>query len=305
MAAGLAKLMHKEEFPYKIGYDVAGTVAAVGGEVSKFKVGDEVYSRVPGEYRGSVADYVISTEEAVAKKPKGLSFVEAASVPLAALTAYQTLVKADGLLTGGIKGKTVLVPAGLSGTGSFAVQLAKNVFGAGEVLTTLSTGKIEKAKELLGKETFTPIDYTKVDVAKTLGTGKVDYLFDTMGGTMSLLGNVKKGGVIVSISTLPSGTMMKERGGMDDMPFYMKFILDTADWFFRWWTGRAGVQYSYVFMMPSRTDLEQLNVYLENGKLTPIVGRTAKLSDVQGVRDGCQQVYEGKGGIGKFVIEID
>ncbi|SRR6266536_4661009 len=108
-------------FPYKIGYDLAGTVVAVGSSVSHFQPGDEVYSRAPGAYRGSVAEYALSTQPTTALKPPALSFAEAASIPLAAQTALQALDKADKALDGGLKEKTVFVPAGLSGTGSFAV----------------------------------------------------------------------------------------------------------------------------------------------------------------------------------------
>ncbi|KAL3422720.1 hypothetical protein PVAG01_06876 [Phlyctema vagabunda] len=302
LANGMAKALSKDSFPFKIGYDVSGTVAAVGSSVTIFKVGDEIFSRVPGEYKGSVAEYVLSIEDAVAHKPAKLSFSEAASIPLAALTALQCMEVADQTV-GGLKGKTVLVPAGLSGTGSFAVQLAKNVFGAAEVITTLSTGKIPKAKELLGEDTFTAIDYTKEDVAKAVGKGKVDYLFDTMATTMSLLGAVKKGGVIVSISTMPSGDQMRD-GGMPDMPVFIRYVMNLVDWFFRSWTGWAGVNYKYIFMHPSRTGLDKLSEYIQEGKITPIVGRTAKFSDIEAIRTGCGEIYDGKGGIGKFVIEM-
>lgn len=102
------------------------------------------------QYRGSIAEYALNLASMTAKKPKSLSFSEAASIPLAAQTALQGLDKGEKELAGGLRGKTVFIPAGLSGTGSFAVQLAKNCFGAGKVITTLSTGKISKVKELLG-----------------------------------------------------------------------------------------------------------------------------------------------------------
>jgi NADPH:quinone reductase-like Zn-dependent oxidoreductase len=137
-------------FPYKLGYDIAGTVAAVGSGVSKFKVGDEVYARAGYAYRGSIAEYALNKASMTAKKPETLNFSEAASIPLAAQTALQSLDKAEQDIPGGLKGKIVYIPGGLSGTGSFAVQLAKNCFGAGKVITTLSTGKIPKIKALMG-----------------------------------------------------------------------------------------------------------------------------------------------------------
>ena len=121
--------------------------------MSSFKPGDEVYFRIPRDCRGSLAEYALSTESTTALKPTSLSFSEAAAFPLAAQTALQSLQRGEEELQGGLKGKTVFIPGGLSGTGSFGVQLAKNVFHAGKVVTTLSTGKIAKVKALLGDGT--------------------------------------------------------------------------------------------------------------------------------------------------------
>lgn len=79
--------------------------------------------------------------------PSDLSFNEAASLPLAAITAAQALRKYEGDLAG----KTVFIPAGLGGTGAFACQLAKNVLKAGKVITTVSTAKVDKIPEYLGE----------------------------------------------------------------------------------------------------------------------------------------------------------
>lgn len=205
---------------------------------------------------------------------------------------------------GGLKGKTVFIGAGLSGTGSFAVQLAKNVFGAGKVITTLSTGKIPKIKELMGGSTPDQIvDYTKENVVRAIGKGTVDFMFDTVKDTISALPVMKKGGMIVSISTVPNGTGFKRV--YTDMPTWMVYVLNLMDWFYRMWTGLKGVQYEYLKVKGNKEDLDALAKAVEEGKLKPIVGSTAKLSDLEGVRNGCQQVLDGKGGVGKFVIEID
>jgi NADPH:quinone reductase-like Zn-dependent oxidoreductase len=95
-------------FPYKLGYDCAGVVAETGSQVSSFKVGDEVYVRLPERSRGSWSEYAKCAESFVAHKPKNLSFGDAASLPLAALTTLQALRKYRGSLAG----KTVFVPGG-------------------------------------------------------------------------------------------------------------------------------------------------------------------------------------------------
>ncbi|KAJ0115116.1 alcohol dehydrogenase [Diaporthe amygdali] len=96
-------------FPYQIGYDCSGVVTQVGEDASDIKVGDEVYARLPEADRGSWSEYAKCPERYVALKPKNLSFEDAASLPLAGMTALQTLSRYQGSLSG----KTVFIPAGL------------------------------------------------------------------------------------------------------------------------------------------------------------------------------------------------
>jgi len=303
LASGLGKFMEKSKFPYKIGYDLAGTIVGVGSSVSTFEVGDEVYSRVPNIYRGTLAEYAISVEAATALKPKSATFTQAASIPLAGLTAYQSLQAGANKLHG-LEGKTVFIPGGLSATGSFGVQLAKAAFEAGKVITTLSTAKIPKLPELIGQGVADQIvDYTKENIIAAVGKGTVDYMFDPVQGTLGALPLMKKNGVIVSISTIPSGTAMKQK--MPDIATVLRYILDLGDWVLRTWASWHGVRYSYLFMHPDGEHLKTLAELVDSGKLKPVIGMTAKLSDIEQVRKGCQQVFDGKGGIGKFVVEID
>ena len=134
--------------------------------MTRFKVGDEVFVRLPECQRGSWSEIARSTEDFVVLKPKGISMEDAASIPLASMTALQGLRGFEGDL----EGKTVFIPAGrkfsgisfpkldinifiVGGTGMFACQLAKKIFKAGKVITTVSTSKVPKVKELLGEGT--------------------------------------------------------------------------------------------------------------------------------------------------------
>jgi NADPH:quinone reductase-like Zn-dependent oxidoreductase len=203
---------------------------------------------------------------------------------------------------GGLKDKTVFIPGALSGTGSFGVQLARNVFGA-RVVSTLSTGKMGKVRELLGEGAPAQIvDYSKEDVLRALGKGSVDFMFDTVGQTLASLPLMKKGASIVSISTVPSGRLMREM--QPDVPLFLKLILDVVNWFFETWSRWNGVKYSYLHLHGNREDLEKLAKWVDEGKVRPVVGMRVKMEDVEGVRRGCQQIFEGKGGVGKFVIDI-
>ena len=122
--------------PSTSAYDVSGVVVEKGSNVSNFEIGDLVYSRVPQEQMGTLADFVAVTSEAVSKKPGNISFEEAAGLPLAALTALQSLEYAN------IKtNDKVLIHAGSGGVGSFAIQYAK-AKGA-YVYTTTSTSNVD------------------------------------------------------------------------------------------------------------------------------------------------------------------
>jgi NADPH:quinone reductase-like Zn-dependent oxidoreductase len=306
-ASGVLKRGIKDDFPYKIGYDCAGVVAEVGSEVSRVKVGDEVYTRLPEAFRGSCSEFVTCPDIYIALKPPSLSFNEAASVPLAAMTALQALRRYQGDLAE----KTVLVPAGLGGTGLFACQLAKHVFKAGKVIITVSTSKIPKVKELLGNNTVDEIiDYTKEDPKTAIEPGTVDFLFDTIGSSMEYLSLMRpKTGCIISVSTTPSGDQLQNSSLMDlphhpVLPLPIKLALNLTDSIRKFRARRYGVYYSYMFLESSGDDLDVLRDHIETGKLRTVVGTTAPLKDLAAVQEACQVVYSGRGGLGKVVINV-
>lgn len=263
-----------------------------------------MFSRVPEHCHGTVSEYVLSTVSATSLIPRTISYIEAASVPLASITSLQALDRADAALGGGLKGKTVYIPGGLSGTSSAAIQLAKNVFGVGKVITTVSTAKVAKVEQLLGKDVVDQIiDYTKEDPVRVIENGSVDFMFDTMGQTTACLKILKKGAIVVSVSGVPFGPDLKKR--TPDLPFYVGCLLNFVGGITRFRTWWQGASYSYLFMQPLASDLIRLGQWIDQGLLKPVVGRVAKFDNLQEVRAGCQEVYSGKGGIGKFVIEVN
>jgi NADPH:quinone reductase-like Zn-dependent oxidoreductase len=147
-----------------LGLDLAGTVEAVGPDVTRFAVGDAVY----GSGRGSYAEYAVAPETKLAAKPQGLSFEQAAAVPVSAVTALL------GLRAGKIReGQKVLVTGASGGVGSYAVQLAK-AFGA-QVTGVCSAGKVEFVRTLGADHV---IDYTREDFADA---GPYDLILDIAG----------------------------------------------------------------------------------------------------------------------------
>jgi NADPH:quinone reductase-like Zn-dependent oxidoreductase len=190
-------------FPIILGGDVAGVVEKVGNKVTKFKAGDPVFAYVSLDNSGGYAQYALVKEGEAAPKPKSLTYVEAAAVPIVALTAWQALIDTAKLSAG----QTVIIHGGSGGVGSFAIQIAK-ARGA-KVIATASTANQELLRQL-GADV--PVDYTKQkfeDVANG-----VDVVLDSVGKeTLARsYGVVKKGGIIVSIVARPDPAELSKHG---------------------------------------------------------------------------------------------
>lgn len=194
---GLLRTRMPHQFPVIIGWDAAGLVEEVGPGCRHFKVGDEVYAycRTDIIYHGTYAEYIAVDERSVALKPATLSFEEAASIPLAGLTAWQCLFDAAHLQ----RGQTVLIQAAAGGVGGFAVQLARQ--RRCRVIATASAKNHEYVRSLGAQEV---IDYTQTDfvpAVRALCPDGVDVALDTVGGDVQERSaqTVKRGGTLVSI----------------------------------------------------------------------------------------------------------
>ncbi|MGW2487156.1 NADP-dependent oxidoreductase [Streptomyces sp. NPDC001606] len=163
-------------FPVIPGWDVSGVVVQPGAAVTEFAVGDEVIGYVREDFlsRGTFAEYVAAPVRTLARKPRNLTYEEAAGLPLAGLTAYQVLVKALQVQ----RGETVLVHAAAGGVGSLAVQLAAH-FGA-RVIGTASERNHDYVRGLGGE----PVAYGDglAERVRGLAPNGVDAVFDTVGG---------------------------------------------------------------------------------------------------------------------------
>lgn len=180
------------KFPLTLGMDFSGVVTEIGEGVSHFKKGDEVYgqSSIFNAESGAFAEFVTVDEKRTAQKPKKINHIEAAAVPLAAVSAWQALVDHMGLS----KGQKILIHGGTGGIGTFAIQLAKYL-GA-YVATTVSPENEQHAKDVGADEI---IDYKNQAFDEILHD--YDAVFDTVGGEtyVKSFKILKKGGVIVSL----------------------------------------------------------------------------------------------------------
>jgi NADPH:quinone reductase-like Zn-dependent oxidoreductase len=222
------------------GYDIAGIVEKIGAKITKLKVGDAVYGYPT--FGGGWAEYVAVTEGEVAAKPKSLSFVEAAAVPMGALTAWQAVVDVAQLHSG----QTILIHGGSGGVGNFAVQIAK-ARGA-HVIATASTSNQDLLKQLGADEA---IDYTKTKFEKV--AHDVDAVLDPIGrDTLARsYGIVKKGGIVMSLVSR----------------------VDKAE------LERHGIRGIGISVHPDAEDLAEIAQLIDAGKVKPIVTKVLPLSE--------------------------
>ncbi len=292
---------HTHEFPHILGSDVAGVVEEVGDGVEDMRPGDEVvlapakscgvcemcalgednlcphYSILGEHINGGYVEYMVIERKYVFRKPKGLSFVEAAAVPLASLTAYNALIRRGNLRPT----ETVLIMSAGGGVGSFAVQIAKNVVGARVITTVGSEWKVEKARRL-GADRV--INWRKEDIPQVIRKefGRVDMVLDHT-GSMHLDGLIKAtrwGGRIV---------MYGATSGYDAR-------IDLRHIFYR--------QVSLIgSTMGRRGDLYLIWRLVEMGKIRPVVDSVFPFTQ-EGVREAHRKLESGQV-FGKVVISME
>ena len=192
-----------QPLPIILGSELSGIVDGVGTEVSGFKPGDEVYGATNPQFSGAYAEYSTPLARMIAQKPKTLTFIEAASVPIVAVTAWQMLFDHAGVTAG----QTVLIHGAAGNVGAYAVRLASQ---AGlHVVATAGSADLEYVRRL-GAERV--VDYRQERFEESL-TG-VDVVLDTVGGDTQLrsLRVLKRGGILVSIVSAVPKTTQKEYG---------------------------------------------------------------------------------------------
>jgi len=263
---GEFKLILPYRLPLILGNDVAGTVMRVGARVRNFKRGDAVYARPDDERIGTFAEFIAVKESSLALKPTNLSMVEAASLPLVSLTAWQTLVETAKLE----KGQKVLIHAGSGGVGAIAIQLAKHL-GA-FVATTTSTANIAWMKAL-GADVV--IDYKQQDFATVLRG--YDVVLNSLGSDElnQSLQVLKPGGHLVSISGPPTPAFAIARG----LAWPLQQVLRLLSFGIRKKAKKNGAEYTFVFMRADGAQLREITSLIESGAIRPAVDKIFPFQD--------------------------
>ena len=232
--AGRAGGLSGASLPYVPGFDVSGTVTAIGSGVDVFEVDDEVFAMVNLRRGGTYAEYVIILENEAALKPARVSHAEAAAIPLVALTAWQALFEVAKLQPG----QTILIHAGAGGVGSIAVQLAK--WRGARIIATASDYNHDF---LRGLGVDVPVDYRTQNFENF--ASDVDVVLDPIGGDTQVrsLQILKEGGILVSIVGLTSEGRNPSRN----------------------------VRATSILVQPNSGQLSEIGGLIQNGIINPIV----------------------------------
>ncbi|MEN5219614.1 NADP-dependent oxidoreductase [Stenotrophomonas sp. TWI602] len=284
---GEFKLILPYRLPLILGNDMAGTVVSVGAGVHHFNPGDEVYARPDDDRIGTFAEFIAVNAASVALKPGNLTMVEAASLPLVALTAWQALVETAQLKAG----QKVFIQAGSGGVGTVAIQLAKHL-GA-FVATTTSTANVAWVKDL-GADVV--IDYKQQDFATELRD--YDVVLNSLGKdelTRSLQ-ILRPGGHLISISGPPTPAFASARA----LAWPLKQVMRLLSHGIRSKAKQKGVTYTFVFMRASGQQLSEITSLVEAGAIRPVIDRVFPFQQTQGA---LAHVESGRAK-GKVVVEM-
>ncbi|WP_315790552.1 NAD(P)-dependent alcohol dehydrogenase [Fischerella sp. JS2] len=265
---GMLRIVTGNKFPMILGLDLAGEVVEVGANVTRFTIGDSIYGTLRPPNGGAYAEFAAVPESCAAIKPTNMSYTEAASVPIAGLTALQGLRDKGNIKSG----QTVLINGASGGVGIFAVQIAK-ILGA-EVTGVCSTKNVEFVKSL-GADRV--IDYTQQDF--TQETVQYDIIFDVVGKrSFSECKKVLKPNGIY-VTTLPTPENI--------LPGIVTTII-------------PGKKAKLVLESANAGDLVYLKELIEAGKLRTVIDRTYSLQELA----TAHTYSESERAVGKIAIAV-
>lgn len=271
ISRGEVKMIVPYKLPQTAGNELVGLVEEVGSEVTGFALGDRVFGRFPLDSIGAFAEYAAVDAAALAKVPDYLTDMEAAAVPLTALTIMQALE-----LMGAEAGKTIFISGGTGGVGGMAIPLAK-----AKGLTVITNGSASNAERVLklGADRF--IDYKTEDYSQTLS--EVDYVLDTLGGseTEKQLSILKKGGHLVSLRAMPNGAFAKRM----NLPKWKQILLGLVGRKFDKMADKYGIHYDFIFVESNGAQLQEVADIFSQLQIKPSLDTVYPFAEVNAALD--------------------
>ena len=287
ISRGEVKLITPYKLPLIAGNEVVGIVDSVGSKVRRFKKGDRVFARLPLNRIGAFAEYVSVDSAALAQVPSYLSNIEAAAVPLTALTIIQSLE-----LMGAKSGETLFISGGTGGVGAMAIPIAK-----ARGLTVITNGSISNKERVLelGADRF--IDYKTEDYSEILS--QVDNVLDTLGGseTEKQMRILKKGGRLVSLRGMPNGTFAKRM----NLPKWKQLLFGLVGRKFDQLADKYGVTYDFIFVESNGRQLQEVADLLSELQIKPSIDTVYSFEQINEALD---KVANGRSR-GKTVISFE
>lgn len=285
---GDVKLVVPYKMPLIMGNEFSGVIEKTGKNAKRFKVGDRVYGRMPLKKIGAFAEYAAIEESAIALIPEYLSYEEAASVPLTALTAMQAFeimqVKA---------GETIFISGGTGSLGAMAIPIAKSL---GLHVYTNGSQENEERVRKLGAEKF--IDYKKENYVDVLAD--VDHVLDTLGDRE--LPNefkvLKRGGNLVSLRGLPNGRFAKR----NNMSFFKQMLFKMAGRKYDKMAAMKNQTYDFIFVHEDGKQLEKISEIFTKGH--PIETSLDTTFTLDQINEALAKVRQGKSK-GKTIIVME
>ena len=284
---GEVKLIVPYAMPLVMGNEFSGIVEKTGKNAARFKPGDRVYGRMPLKKIGAFAEYAAVKETALAVIPEYLSFEEAATVPLTALTAMQAFEVMDVHA-----GESVFISGGTGSLGAMAIPVAKSL---GLHVYTNGSGENEERVRKLGAEKF--IDYRKENYADVLSG--VDHVLDTLGDRE--LPNefkvLKEGGSLVSLRGLPNGRFARRSG----MPLFKQLLFQLVGSKYDRMAAAKRQTYDFLFVHEDGSQLDRIGRLFD--KEHPLETSIDTVFTLEEINEALAKVKQGKSK-GKTIITV-
>lgn len=284
---GGVKMLVPHQLPLTMGHEFAGIVEEVGSKVQGLSVGDKVYGLMPTIKAGAFAEWAAVPASILAPMPAGMSYTEATSIPLTALTAYQALE-----LMQVQAGKTIFISGGSGGFGAMAIPLAK---ARGLIVYTSGNAASRERVLALGADKY--FDYRTEDYLQELK--QVDYVIDSVGGA-ELSKQIKllsSGGRIVSLNGIPNGRFARSFG----LPKWKQWLLSLVGLSLDRQAKRVGATYDFLFVQANGFQLKRITELIEKFGVRPTISKVFTLEEA----NEALQSIDKSSSLGKTVLTLE